>query len=94
MLVRLLILSILGVLIYRALKSWFSGGIGNRTNAPEAAGGHVDDVMIKDPVCGTYFVQRKGVSLMKDGQRVDFCSENCRDRYLAGESADHESFSS
>jgi hypothetical protein len=47
--------------------------------------------MIKDPVCGTYFIQRKGVSLMQGNQRLDFCSERCRDRYLARESADHES---
>lgn len=91
MLVRLLILTIVGVLVYRALKSWLSGGIDKRTRAPETAGGQVDDVMIKDPVCGTYFIQRKGVSLMQGSQRLDFCSERCRDRYLAGESADHES---
>ncbi len=88
MLVRLLILAIAGVLLYRALKSWFSGGTEKRTSAPEAAGGHIDDVMIKDPVCGTYFVQRKGVSLMKDGKRVDFCSESCRDRYLERDATD------
>jgi hypothetical protein len=91
MLLRLLILTIVGVLIYRTLKSWFSGGIDKRTAAPEAGGGQVDDVMIKDPVCGTYFVQRKGVSLMQGSQRVDFCSERCRDLYLAGESTDRES---
>jgi hypothetical protein len=91
MLVRLLILTIAGVLIYRALKSWLSGGMNQRTNGQEAAGGQVDDVMIKDPVCGTYFSQRKGVSLMQGNQRLDFCSERCRDRYLAQASADHES---
>lgn len=91
MLVRLLIFIIAGVLIYRAFKTWLSGGIDKRTDGPEAAGGQVDDVMIKDPVCGTYFVQRKGVSLMQGNQRLDFCSERCRDRYLARESADNES---
>lgn len=94
MLVRLLILCIVGVLIYRALKSWFSGGMEKQTNAPEAAGGYVDDVMIKDPVCGTYFVRRKGVSLMHGSKSVYFCSESCRDRYLAQESTEHESQSS
>lgn len=91
MLIRLLILIIVGVLVYRALKSWFSGGIEKRTNSPEATGRHIDDVMVKDPVCGTYFVLRKGVSLMQGSQRLDFCSERCRDRYLARESPDNES---
>jgi hypothetical protein len=91
MLVRLLILTIVGVLIYRALKSWLGEAMDQRTNAPEAGGGQVDDVMIKDPVCGTYFVQRKGVSLMQGSQRLDFCSERCRDRYLARESSDQKS---
>jgi YHS domain-containing protein len=79
-------LSIVGVLVYRALKSWFGGGTQLRTDGPKADGGRVDDVMIKDPVCGTYFVQRKGIHVMRDGQRIDFCSEHCRDRYLARES--------
>lgn len=90
MLVRLLILSIVGVLIYRALKSWLSRGLDTRAGSADAAGGQVDDVMIKDPVCGTYFVQRKGVSLMQGNQRLDFCSESCRDRYLARESTNHD----
>lgn len=94
MLVRLLILTIVGVLIYRALKSWLSEGMNKRTNAPETAGGQVDDVMIKDPVCGTYFVQRKGVFLMQGSQRVYFCSERCRDRFLERGSADHKAQSS
>jgi hypothetical protein len=31
---------------------------------------------------------------MQDNRRLDFCSEACRDRYLAKNSADHKSTSS
>jgi hypothetical protein len=94
MLFRLLVLSIVGVMLYRALKSWFSGAAMTRTGEPKADAGRAEDVLIKDPVCGTYFVQRKGVYLMQGDQRIDFCSEHCRDQYLARESVDHESQSS
>jgi hypothetical protein len=94
MLLRLLILSVLAVVVYRAAKSWI-GGVARKTDrGPGTQTGQVDDVMIKDPVCGTYFVQRKGVSLLQDNQRLDFCSEACRDRYLEKVSADHKSESS
>jgi YHS domain-containing protein len=41
----------------------------------------VDDVMVKDPVCGSYFPQRDGVVLRDGGRELHFCSEKCRDRY-------------
>jgi YHS domain-containing protein len=84
-------LSIVGVLIYRALKSWLGGGTENRSVGPKADGGRIENVLVKDPVCGTYFVQRDGVFLVRGDQRIAFCSEQCRDRYLARESADHQS---
>lgn len=94
MLLRLLILIVLAVVVYRAVKSWIGGEARKTVRGSATQTGQVDDVMIKDPVCGTYFVQRKGVSLLQDNQRLDFCSEACRDNYLAKISADHESASS
>ena len=94
MLLRLLILIILAVVVYRAVKSWIGSAERKTVGGSETQTGQVDDVMIKDPVCGTYFVQRKGVSLLQDNQRLDFCSEACRDHYLAEVSADDKSTSS
>lgn len=94
MLVRLLILIIFAVVVYRALKNWIGGSAPNRTDHSSDARGQVDDIMIQDPVCGTYFVRRKGVSAMVDQQRFDFCSERCRDRYLAQHASSHDSQSS
>lgn len=41
----------------------------------------VDD-LVKDPVCGVYVPVKSAFSANKDGKKVYFCSENCRDRYL------------
>jgi hypothetical protein len=44
--------------------------------------GRIDDVMVKDPECGSFFPQRDGV-VLKDGDReLRFCSRECRDRYV------------
>ena len=50
--------------------------------------GRIDDVMVKDPECGSYFPQRDGV-VLKDGEReLHFCSERCRDRYQSSKKAE------
>ena len=43
----------------------------------------IDDVMVKDPVCGCYFPQRDGVVLKEGERELRFCSAKCRDRYLS-----------
>ena len=45
--------------------------------------GRIDDVMVKDPVCGSYFPQRDGVVLKEGERELRFCSAKCRDRYLS-----------
>jgi uncharacterized protein len=81
---RLLVFVLLGLVIYRAAKSWLNntGHRNNQSVNPQA----VDDVMIKDPVCGAYFAQRNGVALSTSQEVVYFCSYECRDRYAAQQS--------
>lgn len=89
MLIRLLIFSILGALVYRAIKSWM--GIGQqpeRESVTAQPPGHVDDVMIKDLVCGIYFPRRNAVVLRQDNKEHYFCGTACRDNYLAQRSRD------
>jgi len=82
MFIRLLIFFILGVVIYRAVKSWFAQvdhqKVDNTQNKPLRA----DDVMIQDPYCGVYFARRDGVTLNYQGKELHFCSESCREKYL------------
>ena len=82
MFIRLLIFTILGIVIYRAVKTWMvGGGQGHRQDAPPE---RVDDMMVKDPECGAYFAQRKGVALTTTSSEVlYFCSNECRERYAA-----------
>jgi uncharacterized protein len=42
-----------------------------------------DDVMIKDPQCGIYFAKRDAVIVQEDGRTHYFCSEACKEKYLA-----------
>ncbi len=45
--------------------------------------GQIEDEMIQDPHCGAYFPKSQGVPAKVDGKRLLFCSEKCRDDYLA-----------
>jgi uncharacterized protein len=85
MLVRLLIYIILGTVLYRAAKSWFGRPESSVSRGKMKPSGQVDDAMIKDPVCGTYFPQSMAVVLNEKGPTLYFCSTECRDRYVADE---------
>jgi len=39
--------------------------------------------MAKDPVCGTYVVPDRALSISAGRQTFYFCSAGCRDKYLA-----------
>lgn len=79
---KLLLLLIVVYLAYRAGKSWLIRNL----QGPAGAGprkASIDDVMVKDPVCGIFFPRREGVELRHGGQRYLFCSTACRDRFAA-----------
>ena len=79
--IRFIILALVAYVFYRALKKWITGG-GTGGGRKQATGGEVDDVLIQDPVCNTYFAQRDGVHLRHEGRDLYFCSQQCRERYL------------
>ncbi len=83
---RLLIFAILGVVVYRLLKSVLGGSGTGRVNTQYGPPEQVDDVMVKDPVCGTYFPKRDGVTISTSQEMLYFCSDKCRDRYVAQQS--------
>jgi YHS domain-containing protein len=79
--VKLLLIIFIVYLAYRAGKAWIKRGLGTFSQG----GDHnptIDDVMVKDPICGTYFPRREGVELRHGGQIYIFCSAVCRDRFL------------
>jgi YHS domain-containing protein len=84
--IRFIILAVVGYVAYRALKSWmFPAGSASRSVADSNIG-EIDDVMIKDPYCGTYFPQKDAVHLSFDGRDLQFCSARCKDKFLADQS--------
>lgn len=83
MLIRLLILIILFIVVYRAIKSWLRGPSDPKTRSDNRAPLKADDVMIQDPECGIYLARRDAVTLSQNGQTQYFCSETCKNSYLA-----------
>jgi len=51
--------------------------VGKRTS------GEIDEVMLKDPYCGVYFPAKDSVRLDIDKQQFYFCSNKCKQAYLA-----------
>jgi uncharacterized protein len=84
MLIRLLIYIALGIVLYRAARTWFGQSQNRGRSGGDESSPHEDDVMIQDPVCGAYFPQSRAVVLNTDGGQFRFCSTECRDRFLAG----------
>jgi YHS domain-containing protein len=83
MLVRYVLLIILIAIVARAFWRVVDGiveGIGGRRQprVPEH-GVH----MVRDPVCGTFVVPERALTLLDNRQRLFFCSPACRDKYRA-----------
>ena len=83
---RLLILAILGVIVYRVAKYILGGSGQGRVDTGYGPPEQVDDVMVRDPVCGIHFPKRDGVTVHTSQEVLYFCSNKCRDSYLAQQS--------
>lgn len=83
MAMRLLIYLILAYLAYRVIRTWLGQSSRQRVHKTDATPLQADDVMIQDPQCGTYFARRDGVSLTHEGRTLYFCSESCKEKFLA-----------
>ncbi len=84
--IKILILAGVGYIAYRLLKSWVFQGNSSPNRVARQAAGQIDDIMIKDPFCETYFPKRDGVHLKYHGKELYFCSSDCRDKYVARQS--------
>jgi uncharacterized protein len=84
--IRIIIFALLGYLAYRVVRRWVRGKMGP-DRVERRAPGRIDDVMVKDPQCGMYFARRDGVALRLAERDLLFCSQECRDKYLAANSA-------
>jgi YHS domain-containing protein len=75
---------ILLVLFARALFRFWSGirqgmtGGGTPTAVPQRG-----VAMVRDPVCGTFVVPERALTITNGREQVHFCSTTCRDKYRA-----------
>jgi len=84
--IRFIILAVVGYVAYRALRSWMFPAESSSRSVTDRSAGEIDDVMIKDPYCETYFPQKDAVHLKFDGKDLQFCSTRCKEKFLADHS--------
>jgi hypothetical protein len=88
--IRLVLLLILFIIIARTFWRVVDNVIEAATGRPPgggagrgAAGSAAGVEMVRDPICGTFVVRDRAVSLVDGATRVHFCSDACRDKYRA-----------
>ena len=80
---RLLIFLGIIYLGFRLVKNFINPNTSAQKSVQNQAVREIDDIMIKDPLCETYFPRRNGVHLKADGKDLLFCSKECRDKFVA-----------
>lgn len=82
---RLLIFLGLVYLGYRVLKSLIVQDVKPESTF-DRSGRDAADLMTKDPFCDVYFPKKDGIHLKTNGEDLYFCSEECRDGFIASRS--------
>jgi uncharacterized protein len=80
---RFLIFLLFIYLGFRLFKKWTQPGKTDKMAEGRGNLQPVDDVMLKDPFCDTYFARMQGVEGIMDGKTYYFCSTACRDQFMA-----------
>jgi YHS domain-containing protein len=82
--VRFILLSILITIVARMFWRLVDGvfeGMRGPAGSRDARSPAVP--MVRDPVCGTFVIPERAVTLVEGARRVYFCSDSCRDKYRA-----------
>ena len=88
--IKIVLLFVVVYVLYRSLKTWMFPAASSSRSVSGKATTEIDDVMIKDPFCEAYFPKRNGVHLKYGGKDLYFCSNQCKDKYLADRSEKKE----
>ena len=89
MLTRVLLWALLLFLVFRTIGRLFRGiGEGIHGTTARRGGGRVatpppGELMVRDPVCGTFVVPSRALSHHDKRGTQCFCSETCRQEYLS-----------
>jgi hypothetical protein len=80
---RLLLLLVLIVLLARGFWRMVDGIVEGLTGRGSTAVPGRGVQMVRDPVCGTFVLPDRALTLGDGRQRIFFCSATCRDKYRA-----------
>lgn len=80
---RFLIVSILVIVVARAMWRLLDGIIEGAAGRPAAGPPQRGVRMVRDPVCGTFVVPTQALTVTEGKQQLYFCSPRCRDAYRA-----------
>jgi uncharacterized protein len=78
-----LVLSILLSRVFCRIAASFMEGLTGSPRRPSAGPPQHGVQMVRDPVCGTFVLPERAVTLHDGRARVYFCSDACRDKYRA-----------
>ena len=84
--VRIVLFLILFILIARAFWRVVDNVVAAASGKPHGTGTGrplAGAKMVRDPVCGTFVLPERSVSIADGRGRAYFCSEACRDKYRA-----------
>jgi YHS domain-containing protein len=76
---RLILLLIIVRLVWRFLAGIIDGLTPEAPSAPKAK----TSTLVRDPVCGTFVVRGRAVTIGDGPQKIYFCSEKCRNDYAS-----------
>lgn len=78
---------IIFLLLYIGYRLIFGGrkSSGKKAEGSGKTGGEfpVRDVLMEDPVCNSLVPKQQAVVLEQDGETIYFCSEECRNQFMA-----------
>jgi YHS domain-containing protein len=81
---RYILLLLLLVFIARAFWRVVEGVLEGASGQPRSRSPRQTRVqMARDPVCGTFVVPERAVTIVEGRQQIHFCSASCRDKYRA-----------
>jgi YHS domain-containing protein len=85
MLLRLVLFIVFGIVVARAFWRLVDGVVAGISGPPrdksQTPARRVS--MVRDPVCGTFVVPERARMITDGRTQVFFCSDACRDQYLA-----------
>ena len=80
---RLLLMLVLIVLLARGFWRMVDGIVEGLTGRGSSGVPGRSVQMVRDPVCGTFVLPERALTLGDGRQRIFFCSATCRDKYRA-----------